>query len=49
MTESERLRYVASQIPSIAVACMDLVARLRLRTLADDVDRLAGGEDEGLW
>ena len=45
MSEAERLRYVASQIRSIAVTCMDVVARLRLRTLADEVDRLASAED----
>jgi hypothetical protein len=45
MVEAQRLYYIAEQIRLIASISMDVVVRLRLRTLAAEVERMASGAD----
>jgi hypothetical protein len=45
MVEAKRLYYIVEQIRAIESVCMDVVVRLRLRTLAAEVEKIASGAD----
>jgi len=45
MVEARRLYEIAEQVRSIESVCMDVVARLRLRNLAAEIEKMASGAD----